>query len=277
MNFFHPLHLLNTFNHWNPLKNSRGISVLFLVIAMLSMVAIGYVLTYLIPTKNKSIIFPITSTQSYYMAQSGVEFAVRFASDQGWITPAQLANLNGLSRNLGNGRFTLTYDPSTDRLTSRGEVQNIAQRQIILSNFTQFVRPGSLIIDPDRPPPCQTTSLIGKHPVTIVNFYIKNMSSSTLSSNAFQARWTQNPPSGHIESIYLGGILKYSGNYPSGAGIRSFNPPPYPIQSGQSISVSIRFSRIINNLRSFEMTFYDLTGKEYLIPLDPEGDGFQSC
>lgn len=264
----------------NPLKNSKGISVLFLVVAMLSMVAIGYVLSYLIPTKHKSILFSITSTQTYYIAQSGVEFAVRFATDQGWTTPAQLANLNGMTRNLGSGRFTLNYDPSTDQLSSRGEVQNIGGRQIIISHFTQFVRSGSsgsLIIDPDQPPPCQTTSIIGKQPVTVVNFYMKNISASMISLNAFQARWLQSPPSGHIELIYLGGTLKYSGNYPSGGVPRSFTSPPYSINSGQSISVSIIFTRIINSLQSLEITLYDLTGKDFTIPLDPENDGFLGC
>lgn len=274
MNLFH---LLNSSNHRNPLKNSRGISVLFLIAAMLTMVGIGYILSYLIPAKQKSLIFPILSTQSYYLAQSGVEFAVRFASDQGWTTPAQLNNLNGIDRNLGSGKFTLTYDPLTDRLTSRGEVQNLGQRQIIVSNFTQFVRSGSLIIDPDRPPPCQSTSMVGKHTVTMVNFYIKNISSSSISLTAFQAVWNQSPPNGHIGSISLAGIQKYSGNYSSGSGQRSFDPPPYPIHSGQSISVSIVFTRIINNLQRLEITFYDSMGKEYLISLDPEGDGFQSC
>ncbi len=246
---------------------------------MLLMVAIGYLLSYLISSKHKSVIFPIFSAQSYFIAQSGVEFAVRFASDQGWTTTTQLANLNGLSRNLGNGRFTLIYDPSTDRLTSRGEVQNMGQRQVIISNFTQFVRSGSLILDPDRPPPCQTTSIIGKHPVTVVNFYIKNVSSSIISLNAFRASWTQSPPSGNISTLSLGGTLKFIGNYPDGGGKRSFNIPPIPyaIQSGQSISVSITFSRIINNLRRLEIAFFDLTEREYIIPLDSEGDGFQGC
>jgi len=35
------------------LRNEQGISVLFLIIAMLLMVTITYVLSYLIPTKHK--------------------------------------------------------------------------------------------------------------------------------------------------------------------------------------------------------------------------------
>jgi hypothetical protein len=125
------------------LNNSKGISVIFLVIAMLLMVTIGYVFSYLIPTKQKSVIFPIYSTQAFFIAQSGVEFAVRYAKDQGWTTPAQLLGLNGgavYQRNLGAGRFTINYTNTTDTLTSSGEVPTGTQRrQIVISNFTSFL------------------------------------------------------------------------------------------------------------------------------------------
>ena len=124
------------------LMNSKGISVLFLIIAMLLMITIGYVLTYLIPTKQKSMVSPIQSTQAFFIAQSGVEFAVRYANDNGWTTTALLNNLNGIQRNLGSGRFTLTYNFATygDKLISDGEVPiGTQRRRIDVSNFTRFL------------------------------------------------------------------------------------------------------------------------------------------
>ena len=125
------------------LINSKGISVLFLIIAMLLMITIGYALTYLIPTKQKSVVFPIQSTQAFFIAQSGVEFAVRYANGNGWTTTAELdANINNLTRNLGSGRFTLTYDFATygDQLISVGEVPSgTEKRKIVVSNFTSFL------------------------------------------------------------------------------------------------------------------------------------------
>ncbi len=127
------------------LKNSKGISVIFLVIAMLLMVTIGYIFSYLIPTKQKSVVFPIQSTQAFFIAQSGVEFAVRYALNQTppWKTPAQLLLLNGLAvyqRNLGAGRFTINYTNTTDTLTSSGEVPTgTERRRISVSNFTKFL------------------------------------------------------------------------------------------------------------------------------------------
>jgi hypothetical protein len=125
--------------------NSKGISIVFLVIAMLLMVTIGYVFSYLIPTKQKSVVFPIQSTQAYFIAQSGVEFAVRYALTQTppWKTRAQLLGLNGLAvyqRNLGAGRFTINYTNTTDTLTSSGEVPTgTERRRITVSNFTKFL------------------------------------------------------------------------------------------------------------------------------------------
>jgi hypothetical protein len=128
------------------LNNSKGISVIFLIIAMLLMVTIGYVFSYLIPTKQKSVVFPIQSTQGFFLAQSGVEFAVRYAKDQGWTTTTLLNNFNiapNNTRNLGAGRFTLTYTnvaPNLDTLTSVGEVPiGTVRRSVKISNFTTFL------------------------------------------------------------------------------------------------------------------------------------------
>ena len=123
------------------LINSKGISVIFLVIAMLLMVTIGYVFSYLIPTKQKSVVFPIQSTQAFFLAQSGVEFAVRFAKDGAFTTPTLLnANLNGVTRTLGSGTFALTYTSSNDTLTSVGQVPTgTERRRIVVSNFTSFL------------------------------------------------------------------------------------------------------------------------------------------
>ncbi len=258
------------------LLKSKGISVLFLIIAMLIMVTIVYIFSYIIPTKHKSIRFPIYSTQAFFIAQSGVEFAVRYASDNNWKTPAQLSNLNGITRSLGKGQFILTYDAPTDKLLSRGIIQNLSERQILVSNFTQFVSSNALILDPDRPPPCQTTGLIGKQTVTVVNFYIKNVSTSNIVLNAFQCSWTQDPPTSRIRRIYLDGRLRFNRFYSNGNPPETFNRN-HTINSGSTMVVSIYFSRLVNNLRSIVFTLHDTSGNSYDFNLDSEGDGLPSC
>ncbi len=94
---------------------------------MLLMVTIGYVFSYLIPTKQKSVVFPIQSTQAFFIAQSGVEFAVRYRHDanssHGQLLHSLMVLIPPMTRNLGAGSFTLTYTnvaPNLDTLTSVG-------------------------------------------------------------------------------------------------------------------------------------------------------------
>jgi len=115
---------------------------------MLLMVTIGYVFSYLIPTKQKSVVFPIQSTQAFFIAQSGVEFAVRLAKDNGWTSKGSLnTNFNTAPNNTrtlgpgtGIGSFLLSYSSSTDTLTSAGQVPTgTERRRIVVSNFSTFL------------------------------------------------------------------------------------------------------------------------------------------
>jgi hypothetical protein len=146
------------------LINSKGISVIFLVIAMLLMVTIGYVFSYLIPTKQKSVVFPIQSTQAFFIAQSGVEFAIRYAQENG------VGTLNGRTQALGNGQFSLTYSSAgTGTLTSNGQVPaGTTRRSIQISNFTSFLAPIIItyIGSASRPTTDPGTNTLNPTPVT---------------------------------------------------------------------------------------------------------------
>jgi hypothetical protein len=238
------------------LINSKGISVIFLVIAMLLMVTIGYVFSYLIPSKQKSVVFPIQSTQAFFIAQSGVEFAVRYATDNG------LPTVNGMTRSLGPGSFSLSYNSSTDTLTSVGQVPTgTTRRSVKVSNFTAFLGGENLILDPNFTP-CLTT-VGGVH---VVRFRI--ISSSGVTLNAFQAYWTGQPGSRTISSIIVGGTTAWNaGNY---------NANPYPpasptsftsnqtIASNTSTLVQINFNgTFIHGPYNVQVVFYSTTGRVY--------------
>jgi len=171
---------------------------------MLLMVAIGYVFSYLIPTKQKSIALTISSNQAFFLAQSGVEFAVRYTTDNG------LSGLsNPISRSLGRGSFTISYEPApTDRLTSIGEIPNTSQRRIVVSNFTSFLVK-QLVLDPGSPSPCWT--LGGQR----ARFFIKNIGSSNVTLTAFTATWSDSS-STRIREIHMDGTQKFFGNYWNG-------------------------------------------------------------
>jgi hypothetical protein len=262
------------------LTDSKGISVFFLVIAMLLMVIIGYVFSYLMPTKHKSVIFPIQSNQAFFISQSGAEFAVRYAQDQGWTTTTLLNNLNGITRNLGRGRFTLIYNYGTygDRLISIGEVPSANERRrISVSNFTQFLVTNALIIDPNSPAPCLTSTRFLFWYQYEASFNIKNVGSSSITLDSFRATWDVDPP--QINRVRLNGATNvYTGSYTNG-GPRTYFIATYAITAGNTIQVQIRWTWNFGtcDFNNLIIYFYDINGNMYTFGLDPEGDGVPGC
>ena len=254
-----------------PLRNSRGVSILFLVMAMLLMITIGYVFSYLIPTKQKSVSLSIHSTQAFFIAQSGVEFAVRYAVSQSWTTPAALNGLDNLQRNLGRGRFTLDYDRNTNTLISIGVVQNAAERRVKVSNFTSFLQnPKGVILDPRSSSPCWTMNL------RRAQFYIRNAREDNVTFTRFSASWTQTGTTRTISDIYMAGTRRFNGSYSNGA-------PPVNLGSSQTINsnvaiqVLVYWSGAMTTCTNIVITFYPATGNGYTFYLDPAGGGLSGC
>jgi hypothetical protein len=267
-------------------KNPKGISVLFLVIAMMLMITIGYVFSYLIPTKQKSVIFPIQSTQAFFLAQSGVEYAIRYATVNGWLTTALLGNLNGAAvyqRTLvapAPGRFTISYTPDT--LTSVGEVPSgTEKRRIVVTPFTSFLRRLVLRIDPNATPtaypaPCLFDTGTNYYEA---RFWIWNVGSSALTLNSFRATWVPRPAGDPaINRVRFTATNRWTGTYTNG-GARTNFTTNQTINAVTSIQVRIRFADLPNayNFSSLVVYFWDTTGIMYTFILDPDHDGLPTC
>jgi hypothetical protein len=236
------------------------------------MVTIGYVFSYLIPSKQKSVVFPIQSTQAFFIAQSGVEFAVRYATDNNWTTTGLLdANLNDVTRDLGAGRFALTYNYATygDTLISVGRVPtNTERRRISVSNFTSFLPQGGLVlwIEPGvYQEPCYSGSN------TTIRFYIRNNGSSAVTLTAFSASWTTPPNNREINAITMNTNTPFSGSYSSGGGTQIFNGGNQTIDTGQVVRVVVTWSRNISGQTPVSISFYDnsIPTTEYPFTLAP--------
>ena len=265
--------------------NSKGISVIFLVIAMLLMVTIGYVFSYLIPMKQKSVRFPIYSTQAFFIAQSGVEFAIRYASaDQGWRgatdgAPARLDldRLNDVGnnqRNLGSGSFTINYNTGTNILTSTGQITGSTENRVVrVSSFSDFLR---LVFT--TPAPAWTTG------TRRARFYIINVRVPNVTLRSFSASWTsQNNRT--ISTIYFNGTAnanrRYTGAYVNGTQAVNFNlnGNSYtisPTPPNASTSVYIYWNNNLGTNRNITITFYTGTlgtGDAYAFDLDSAGNG----
>ncbi len=250
------------------LNNSKGISVIFLVIAMLLMVIIGYVFSYLIPSKQKSVVFPVQSTQAFFIAQSGVEFAVRYATDNG------LGTVNGMTRSLGNGSFSLSYDSGTDTLTSTGQdPTGTTRRSIQVSKFTQFLGGENLTLDPNFTP-----CLITVGSVHAVRFRI--ISSSGVTLDSFQSTWTGTPGSVRINYILRDTNTIWGLGYYRSGDPRTYFSSTQTLSKNVSTLIEIRFSRTFNSSRGpqdLHVIFYSTSGRSYDLNLDPNSDGFDSC
>jgi len=256
------------------LTHPSGLSVLFLIIAMLLLVTMGTLLSYLIPVKQKSVRFPIYSNQAFFIAQSGVEYGVRYGSDQGWRSTAMLLRLNNgavRQRNLGNGRFTISYDSATDALTSTGEITNAGERRVVkVSNVTQFLR---LVFDPASPAPCWSTG------TSVARFFVKNVRNTDVTVTGFSVLWTQGTPARRIQRITIDGVQKYQGNYSSGGGMASFNRGGnrQTISPDQVITVLVQWNDNVVNGADILFTFTTAAGDGFAFNLDPEGDGLPAC
>lgn len=266
-----------------PICNSRGLSVLFLVIAMMLMVSIGYVLSYLIPTKQKSVKFQIYSNQAFFIAQSGVEFATRYCSDRGWrgttdggrLDIDRLNDAGNNQRYLGSGRFTINYSPATDMLTSTGEITNSTERRIVrVSNFDQFLRLNFIIAPiPTNSPPhwCRGTRR--------ARFFITNVRNTNVVLQSFRASWTQTGVARRITRIDMDGVQKYAGAYSNEGAPQNLNRPlPSPSQTiipNDVITVLIYWSGNVANGEDILITFYTGllgAGEVYTFNLDSASD-----
>ena len=270
--------------------NSKGISVLFLVIVMLLMITIGYVFSYLIPSKQKSVVFPIQSTQAFFIAQSGVEYAVRYAVAHNWRTATDLAGLNAVGVNqksFGAGGFTISYSntaPTLDTLTSIGEVPSgTEKRRITVTNFTTFMqRRLVLTIDGTHPAPCLTITRPGGRYQYEASFYMTDtdpINSPHITVNSFRASWDNDPIT--INRIRFDGSNVFTSppNYMNGDVQTSFDNN-HTIQDRQTHLVRIRWVQATVGTYNFSnliVYFYDTGGNEYTLALDPNGNGLPTC
>jgi len=260
------------------LTNSKGISVLFLIIAMMLMVTIGYVFSYLIPTKQKTSSFPIHSIKAFYLAQSGVEFAVRYALSQtpAWTTPTQLVGLAGVTRNLGdrNGSFTLNYDRPNNELTSVGVIPNVSERRITVSNFTSFLQnPKGVILDPRSASPCWV--VVRRR----AQFYIRNAREDSIILRSFSASWTYTGTERNLTRIFMNGTSRYNSSYANG-GVPVNLSSTQTINYDQAIQVLIYWGNAMTTCTNIVITFYTGllgAGDAYTFYLDPGAVGLGSC
>ena len=94
------------------LFNNKGISLVILLVAMTLISVLGASFVSLMSSKQKSFLHQIDSYRAMNIANAGVEYAIRFASDGTDTLGNSIFFTNptlAMTRNLGQGTFDLVY------------------------------------------------------------------------------------------------------------------------------------------------------------------------
>ena len=131
---------------------NKGVTLITLIIAITIFAVFITVFSYVMIAKHGSEALYVQSTQAYAIAQAGIEYGIRYATDNEsgfFANPADYFPITDQA--FGNGSFTLEYDSVNDKLTSTGTV-GTAERQIMYSNFKSIVLGQPITLDPTDPP-----------------------------------------------------------------------------------------------------------------------------
>ena len=264
------------------LTDDKGVSIIALIIILLVMGSLGYVFSSLIATKQYSMGMVAPSQQAFYVAGSGIEYGIRYASERGWTTGSDLNGLDSMVITLGQGQFTLDYDRPGNTLSSTGRV-SASVREVALENFTSFVsdiQRLELVTSIDPPPitgiPACTYNQGSR---TFVRFYIRNLCSSqpTITLTHFRATW--NPAQRRLQRIWFDGALKFRAAYRSGDPWRAFNrgggSQDVDTCHGaqyQGVEVRVRFNNILAGNTTFVFQLRDINGEVYTFDLGDPGN-----
>ena len=86
------------------LRGQSGFSVMVIIFVMLVLTVIGYSMTRMMATKQKSVPVTAHSSSAFYVAEGGINWAGKYISDL-----VSWSSLTDESKNLGNGNFNVAF------------------------------------------------------------------------------------------------------------------------------------------------------------------------
>lgn len=121
-------------------NENRGSILITLLIAMIMLSVLVAAFTSFMSAKRLSAPLYVNSTQAFFIAQAGLEYGLRYATDNSssfCTDPVTLFSSLG-TMSFGNGTFTVTYDNGLNRLTSVGQV-GYAKRSVTIDSFDSYL------------------------------------------------------------------------------------------------------------------------------------------
>jgi Tfp pilus assembly protein PilX len=86
------------------LLGESGFSVIVVIFVMMVLTVIGYSMTRMMATKQKSVPLTAHSSSAFYVAEGGINYAGKYLSDL-----VSWSSLSDASKNLGSGGFTVSF------------------------------------------------------------------------------------------------------------------------------------------------------------------------
>jgi Tfp pilus assembly protein PilX len=86
------------------LKGQGGFSVIVVIFVMLVLTVIGYSMTRMMATKQKTVPVTAQSSSAFYVAEGGINYTGKYLSDL-----VSWSSLSDESKNLGSGGFTVSF------------------------------------------------------------------------------------------------------------------------------------------------------------------------
>lgn len=138
----------------NMKKQEKGSIFITLIVIMVILGIMIAAFSSIMISKHLSEPMFVQSIQAFYIAQAGIEWGIRHATDNAanFYSDPNSVFPGTLVKNFENGNFSLIYDSDTQTLLSTGEL-GIAKRAIILASFSNYLPPGGgLTLIPGTPP-----------------------------------------------------------------------------------------------------------------------------
>lgn len=138
---------------------NKGVTLITLIIAITIFAVFITVFSYVMIAKHGSEALYVQSTQAYAVAQAGIEYGIRYATDNSSsvIFPSTpLDPLPTITKTLENGSFTIEFNPNVapKLLTSTGTV-GIAERKITV-RYTALATGEGISLNPNEVPTEET-------------------------------------------------------------------------------------------------------------------------
>ncbi len=207
----------------------KGMALIVLMGIIVAVGIMGAGIVSFMDVKQRSYPVAVRSYQALNLANAGVEFAIRYKTENPGAflnSTNPLSPGNAITVNFGEGRFTVQYlgNPPTSNyaLKSTGEC-GVGKREVRIEKFAGYSQGGGIVLSPIVNATCQQPAqgCLNANCTTIscpggasanrsVSIPMTNLFDNSIYIKYIELNRDGGSTSNRLRNIYLGGILEYS-------------------------------------------------------------------